>query len=373
MRDRHEPGRLERGNITIHATDAEAWTAISTDVVRKAEAGATVVVTSNDAATQLNSLAQDARARAGHTRTPAVEVAGSDGLNIRVGDRIMTRSNDKDLRVVNRDTWTVARVHRDGSVTVKEHGRKARLPAEYVEAHTHLAYASTEYGVQGATVDFAHDIVTDSSSAQAVYVSATRGREHNTLHLVAGDVDVAEARSIFTGALRRESGDRGVEAACENISRDLHGIVLPAPGVDLKLRDELATASWEKRPPGISDTDPAAGIAALEQEYRSALEGVSSAEHERVGAHERASIATWERDYAMVEQVRVNATEATFFRRCTAEEAYERARRQFISKHGNEPAPQPSEQLRETWRREAIAPGCDERLGAARRSVQDTI
>ncbi|WP_157749865.1 AAA family ATPase [Microbacterium sp. Cr-K29] len=135
MRDRHEPGRLERGNITIHATDAEAWAAISTDVVRKAEAGATVVVTSNDAATQLNSLAQDARARASLTRTPAVEVAGSDGLNIRVGDRIMTRSNDKDLRVVNRDTWTVARVHRDGSVTVKEHGRKACLPAEYVEAH----------------------------------------------------------------------------------------------------------------------------------------------------------------------------------------------------------------------------------------------
>ncbi|WP_270410236.1 AAA family ATPase [Microbacterium maritypicum] len=204
MRDHHEPGKLfdqlhERGNITIHATDAEAWTAISTDVIRKAEAGATVVVTSNDAATQLNSLAQDARARAGHTRTPAVEVAGSDGLNIRVGDRIMTRSNDKDLRDANRDTWTVARVHRDGSVSLKdkESGRKARLPAEYVEAHTHLAYASTEYGVQGATVDFGHGIVTDSSSAQAVYVSATRGREHNTLHLVAGDVD--EARSIFTG------------------------------------------------------------------------------------------------------------------------------------------------------------------------------
>lgn len=83
MRDRHEPGKLfdqlhERGNITIRATDAEAWTAISTDVVRKAEAGATVAVavTSNDAATQLNSLDQDARARAGHTRTPAVEVAG---------------------------------------------------------------------------------------------------------------------------------------------------------------------------------------------------------------------------------------------------------------------------------------------------------
>ncbi|WP_374196586.1 AAA family ATPase, partial [Microbacterium sp. BF1] len=335
MRDHHEPGKLfdqlhERGNITIHATDAEAWTAISTDVIRKAEAGATVVVTSNDAATQLNSLAQDARARAGHTRTPAVEVAGSDGLNIRVGDRIMTRSNDKDLRDANRDTWTVARVHRDGSVSLKdkESGRKARLPAEYVEAHTHLAYASTEYGVQGATVDFGHGIVTDSSSAQAVYVSATRGREHNTLHLVAGDID--EARSIFTGALRHEAGDRGVEAARENITRDLHGIVLPAPGVDLTVRAErlatservytarvreweLATANWEKRHPGISATDPAAGVAALEREQQTAIADVARLEHDKQAAVVQEHTTRWERDYAAVDQARAAAVHAPVF------------------------------------------------------------
>ncbi|WP_315069846.1 AAA family ATPase [uncultured Microbacterium sp.] len=389
MRDRHEPGRLERGNITIHATDAEAWTAISTDVVRKAEAGATiaVAVTSNDAATQLNSLAQDARARAGHTRTPAVEVAGSDGLAIRVGDRIMTRSNNKDLRVANRDTWTVTRVHRDGSVTVKEHGRKARLPAEYVEAHTHLAYASTEYGVQGATVDFGHGIVTDSSSAQAVYVSATRGREHNTLHLVAGDVD--EARSIFTGALRRESGDRGVEAARENITRDLHGIVLPAPGVDLRVRAErlatservyaarvreweLATANWEKRHPGISATDPAAGAAALEREHQVAIADVARLEHDKQAAVVDAHATSWERDYAAVDQACVAAVDAPVFRRRSTQEAHENARRDFTAKYGHEPTPQPPEQLRDTWRRTATAPGRDERLEAARRHVNET-
>lgn len=392
MRDRHEPGKLfdqlhERGNITIHATDAEAWTAISTDVVRKAEAGAIVAVTSNDAAAQLNSLAQDARARADHTRTPAVEVAGNDGLNIRVGDRIMTRSNNKDLLVANRDTWTVTRVHRDGSVTVKERGRKTRLPAEYVEAHTHLAYASTEYGVQGATVDFGHGIITDSSSAQAVYVSATRGREHNTLHLVAGDVD--EARSIFTGALRRESGDRGVEAARENITRDLHGIVLPTPGVDLKLRAErlatteriytarvreweLATANWEKRHPGISATDPAASVAALEYEHQAAIADAARLEHDNQAAVVEAHATRWQRDYAAVDQARVAAVNAPVFRRRTAQEVHENARRDFIAKHGHEPTSQPPEQLRDAWRRTETAPGRDERLEAARRHVDES-
>lgn len=39
---------------------------------------------------------------------------------------------------------------------------------------------------------------------------STLGAEYNTMHLVAGDAD--EARPIFTDGLRRESGNRGVEA-----------------------------------------------------------------------------------------------------------------------------------------------------------------
>lgn len=393
MRDRHEPGTLfdqlhARGNVTIHATDAESWAAISADVVRTAEAGASVAVavTSNDAATQLNSLVQHARARAGHTRTPAVEVAGSDGLNVRVGDRIMTRLNKKQLGVANRDTWTVKRVHRDGSITVVDKRRKARLPADYVEAHTHLAYASTEYGVQGATVDVGHGIVTDSSSAQAVYVPATRGREHNTLHLVAGDVD--EARSIFTGALRRESGDRGVEAARENITRDLNGIVLPAPGVETSLRAErlataervytarvreweLATANWEKRHPGISAADPAAGIAALEQSHAAAAATVTRLENELVASADHTRTTAWTRDYNTVNNAHTAAANASMLRRRSAQEAYETARRDFSAAHGHEPTPHPPQRVRDTWQAEAIVRGRDPRLDAARKQVEE--
>ena len=40
------------------------------------------------------------------------------GERIGLGDVIATRRNDRDLDVANRDTWTVTRVARDGSLTV---------------------------------------------------------------------------------------------------------------------------------------------------------------------------------------------------------------------------------------------------------------
>lgn len=391
MRERRDPGGLfdrllERGNVILHASEAEAWSAISADVIKKAEAGATVAVavTSNDTAMQLNALVQDARARAGHTRRPGVDVAGVDGLNLRVGDRVMTRRNNKDLGVANRDTWTVKRVHRNGAVDVVDGARTARLSPEYVKEHTHLAYAATEYGVQGATVDFGHGVVTESSSAQAVYVSATRGREHNAVHLVAGDVD--EARSMFSDALRRESGDRGIEAAREGIARDLDGIVLPPAVRDIspEIRAErmaseerlfaartrewkAAVDAWQQRHPGVSLDDTAATVRALEGEHAQASTEASRLEQSRASALERARTDRWGSDFQTVEQTRSDAASASVFRRRSAEEAHEAARRQFIEQHGHEPAPQPPAQLREKWRRDSTAPGSDLRLDEARR------
>lgn len=82
--------------------------------------------------------------------------------------------------------------------------------------------------------------------------------------------------------------------------------------------------------------------------------------------------STWERDYATVEQARIGAADATVLRRCSAQELHENARRDFIATHRHEPAPQPPEQLRDTWRREATLPGRVESLDAARKYVEDT-
>src|SRR5690606_8051870 len=136
---------------------------------------------------------RDERVRAGvvdDTRT----TTGSDGLSIGRGDVIQTRRNDADVQVANRQTWTVQAVGDDGTVWATESGtgrrrqRTVRLPAEYVAEHTHLAYASATYGVQGATVPGPHTVLSDALDASGVYVGMTRGQETNRLHIVSADL-----------------------------------------------------------------------------------------------------------------------------------------------------------------------------------------
>ncbi len=245
MRSREEPAELfdqlyDRGNLVIHETMDDARAVITEDAIARARAGSSVAIATatNEEAAALNGLIQQAHVQAGHTTTPSVEISGSDLLTIRNGDRLMTRKNDRDLGVANRDVWNVQRVHSDQSVTVTDGKRVVQLPAEYVKEHTHLAYASTEFGVQGATVQAGHGIVTDSSSASAVYVSATRGREANTLHVVAETR--LQARELFVQAMTREAGDRGVESKRDAAARDLQGTI----GTRTHSESQRAQAAW---------------------------------------------------------------------------------------------------------------------------------
>lgn len=125
---------------------------------------------------------------------------------------IQTRKNDSNLGIANRETWTVQHVGEGGTVWVREAGsghkyrRTGALPSEYVSEYTHLAYASTSYGVQGATVSESHTVLSDTLDAAGVYVGMTRGRTNNRLHIIATDLD--EAREQFANALERDRADR---------------------------------------------------------------------------------------------------------------------------------------------------------------------
>lgn len=158
---------------------------------------------------------------------------GSDGLPIGEGDVVQTRKNDCDLRVANRQTWTVQAIGDDGTVWAKEvgSGRERQhivtLPAEYVEQHAHLSYVSTAYGVQGATVTGSHTILTDALDVAAVYVGMTRGRARNVLHIVA--TDLADARQQFIDAMQRDRADRGLAAATEAAKNATRGLIEDGP------------------------------------------------------------------------------------------------------------------------------------------------
>ncbi len=216
------------GLVVLH----ESTEAMQEAIARDARDGDAITVATNDETRELNERIRDERVRAGVV-DDARTTSGSDGLSIGRGDVIQTRQNDADVQVANRQTWTVQAVAEDGTVwaTENSNGRKrqrtVRLPAEYVTEHTHLAYASTAYGAQGATVPGSHTILSDTLDASGVYVGMTRGQETNQLHIVAADPD--DAREQFTAALERDRADRGLVAATQAAREAVTGLVPDGP------------------------------------------------------------------------------------------------------------------------------------------------
>jgi hypothetical protein len=95
------------------------------------------------------------------------------------------------------------------------------LPPGYVRGDVELAYATTAYGAQGATVTESHVLVGEHSGAASAYVGMTRGRERNVAHLVAESVE--DARKQWCDVFGRDRADLGPaharEAAAEAIER----------------------------------------------------------------------------------------------------------------------------------------------------------
>jgi hypothetical protein len=243
------------GLVVLHeSTEAEQET-----LARDAREGNAITVATNDEARELNSRIRANRVQHGDvddTRT----TTGNDGLSIGAGDVIQTRKNDSDLHVANRQTWTVQAVASDGTVWAKESGtgrkrqRIVRLPAGYLSEYTHLAYAATVYGVQGATVDESHTVLTDALDAPGVYVGMTRGRHANRLHIVASDVD--DACEQFVAALDRDRADRGLAVATQTAREAVAGLAADGPVLLVnteraRLTEQIARAEsqagrWER-------------------------------------------------------------------------------------------------------------------------------
>ena len=143
----------------------------------------------------LNQRARDHRLAG---TAPGREVELADGNRASVGDLIITRSNDRRLRIAatdwvkNGDRWTILNLTRTGGLRVRHvrNGRTVTLPAGYVPTATELGYASTVHTAQGVTADTMHGVVTGGESRQQLYTMLTRGRTANHLYLsVVGDGD----------------------------------------------------------------------------------------------------------------------------------------------------------------------------------------
>ncbi|WP_256791953.1 MobF family relaxase [Terrabacter sp. Ter38] len=119
------------------------------------------------------------------------EVTLADGNAASVGDLVITRTNDRRLRVSatdwvkNGDRWTVLDVSDDGRIRVQNtrHRRTITLPAGYVTASTELGYATTVHAAQGVSADTMHGLASGQESRQQLYTMLTRGRVANHVYL----------------------------------------------------------------------------------------------------------------------------------------------------------------------------------------------
>src|SRR4029453_15841129 len=126
------------------------------------------------------------------------EVPLADGNRASVGDVIITRANDRRLRltatdwVKNGDRWTITHAGKQGDLAVRRTRSQltVRLPFDYVRTSTGLGYAATIHAAQGVTADTMHGLLTGQESRQQLYTMLTRGRHGNHLYLqVVGDGD----------------------------------------------------------------------------------------------------------------------------------------------------------------------------------------
>jgi conjugative relaxase-like TrwC/TraI family protein len=182
-------GRVHVGDLA--KTTEDAFTAWVLD--RSAGLDAIMLAPTRELVADLNRRARNHRL----SNVPAGrEVHLADGNQASVGDVIITRRNDRRLRltatdwVKNGDRWTITHVDRRGDLRVR-HNRShltVRLPLDYVRESTGLGYATTIHLAQGVSADTMHGLVTGQESRQQLYTMLTRGRYANHLYLqVVGD------------------------------------------------------------------------------------------------------------------------------------------------------------------------------------------
>jgi conjugative relaxase-like TrwC/TraI family protein len=177
-------GRVHVGDLATTTEDAfRAWAAD-----RAAGLDAIMLAPTRDLVADLNRRSRNHRLNGD---MPDAVVRLADGNQASAGDVIITRTNNRRLRltatdwVKNGDRWTITGIGRNGDLTVRHNRSRlsVRLPADYVQHSAGLGYASTIHAAQGVSADTMHGLVCGRESRQQLYTMLTRGRTANHLYL----------------------------------------------------------------------------------------------------------------------------------------------------------------------------------------------
>lgn len=192
--------RVESG--TSEQMLADALSAWKQDVSDGRDA--LLIASDNSQVRTLNEHAQQWLREAGRLGEASVEI--SERMRAHIGDRIVSRNNNRTLRdsagdwVRNGQEWVVVRIRRNGEAVVENADRtRVTLPVDYLRDHVQLAYATTAHRSQGRTVDTAHVLVDESTPREIFYVGMTRGKDSNRAYVTAGVADTDATRQLERG------------------------------------------------------------------------------------------------------------------------------------------------------------------------------
>ena len=226
----------QRGQVRLHPSEADRTRTLAADAAASGPGSDSLVIAdTREQVADLNAAIRDQQVTAGVVDDARVAITDA-GERLGTGDTIATRSNDSDLGVANRDTWTITGVTSDGGLVVTGDQGQRTLPAEYVRAHAELAYATTVYGAQGDTVQTADLVLGQHTGASSAYVGMTRGRESNTVHIVAEDME--SARQMWVDAFARDRADLGPAHAAQLAATEA------AKYVPLRPVEQVQAALW---------------------------------------------------------------------------------------------------------------------------------
>lgn len=187
---------------------------------------ALMIAPTNPLVAELNQRARLDRLRREEAPKNTRTVTLSDGLQASVGDWILTRNNERNLRipgggwVKNGHRWVIRDINEDGDIFVSRMSggnteALVKLPAKYVATDTTLGYARTINGAQGWTARHeCHVVGTDALTREQLYVALTRGKHENHIYFSTSEADPHRilapkathpptAADIMTAILRR--------------------------------------------------------------------------------------------------------------------------------------------------------------------------
>ncbi|MFI5696470.1 MobF family relaxase [Kribbella sp. NPDC051586] len=220
--DDHE--RLSHGSL--EEMEDAAYTAWMGDIA--AGRNSLLIAADNATVARLNARARLDRLNSGEVEPDGIAL--HDGNHVGLGDHIVTRLNNRRLRigqrgfVQNGNRWTVIHRWDDGSLTVQDADlQTVTLPSAYVRESVELAYATTAHRAQGATVDTAHLLITNKLTRALMYVGMTRGRDSNrayvATHTSTADMHEPQFPQTMQDVLEAVLEQDGIERSAHEVMR----------------------------------------------------------------------------------------------------------------------------------------------------------